>query len=151
MLFRLVSIALAAISFTTFQSSAEIINWATDSSKLPYVIGDIIIFEGANYVASATGSESPSVKPSNFVDIAEELEEVSKSLPPDPPTWTDEQRAQVQADAAALTAPDSNSSQSNGLVSLSLFTQKKARQVNTLEEFVMLVLALTWVKISILV
>jgi hypothetical protein len=120
MLFRIVSIALVAISFTTFQSSAEIINWATDSSKLPYEIGDIIIFEGANYVASATGSESPSVKPGNFVDIAEELEEVSKSLPPDPPTWTDEQLAKVQADAAALSAPDSNSSQSNGLVSLSV-------------------------------
>jgi len=120
MLFRLVSIALAAISFTTFQSSAEIINWATDSSKLPYVIGDIIIFEGANYVASATGSESPSVKPSNFVDIAEELEEVSKSLPPDPPTWDEDELARVQTEAAALTAPDSNSSQSNGLISLSV-------------------------------
>ena len=52
--------------------SGRIINWATDAD-LNYAIGDIIIFNSANYVASAIGSQSPSENPSNFVNIEEEL------------------------------------------------------------------------------
>ena len=99
--------------------SGRIINWATDAD-LNYAIGDIIIFNSANYVASAIGSQSPSENPSNFVNIEEELTQVSQSLPPDPPSWTAEELAAVQRQAAQLAAPDSNSSQSNGLVSLSV-------------------------------
>ena len=99
--------------------SGRIINWATDAD-LNYAIGDIIIFNSANYVASAIGSQSPSENPSNFVNIEEELTQVSQSLPPDPPSWTAEELAAVQTQAAQLAAPDSNASDSTGLVSLSV-------------------------------
>lgn len=99
--------------------SGRIINWATDAD-LNYAIGDIIIFNSANYVASAIGSQSPSENPSNFVNIEEELTEVSQNLPPDPPSWTAEELAAVQTQAAQLAAPDSNASDSTGLVSLSV-------------------------------
>ena len=61
--------------------SGRIINWATDAD-LNYAIGDIIIFNSANYVASAIGSQSPSENPSNFVNIEEELTQVSQTFRP---------------------------------------------------------------------
>ena len=115
--YKIVSIFIFLLSLPL---SGRIIDWATDAD-LNYAIGDIIIFNSANYVASAIGSQSPSENPSNFVNIEEELTQVSQSLPPDPPSWTAEELAAVQTQAAQLAAPDSNASQIlHGLVSLSV-------------------------------
>jgi hypothetical protein len=119
---RVASFITLVVFFFSHILSAKIITW--DTTPEEYDAGDIIIFGGTNYVASASGNvnESPAQKPSNFVNIEDELVEVSKTLPPDPPAWTDEELSAVQTQALALTAPDNNSSNVtvNGLISLSV-------------------------------
>ena len=101
--------------------SGRIINWATDAD-LNYAIGDIIIFNSANYVASAIGSQSPSENPSNFVNIQQQYEDLGLDnvVIGASPELNSTRIEELLSEALDLSAQDINGIQSGGLVSLSV-------------------------------
>ena len=115
--------ALALITFlcTSVSSFGAIVTW--NSSGTTFVSGDIVIYNSKNYVAVGSATNStlpPDQDTANFLDIEQSMPEVAPSTPA--PEWTAEQIADIQAEADALSAPDSNASvaASGGLVSLSI-------------------------------
>ena len=115
------ALAIITLLFTSVSSFGAIVIW--NSSGTTFVSGDIVIYDSKNYVALGSATNStlpPDQDTANFLDIEQSMPEKAPTTAA--PEWTAEQIAEIQAEAEALAAPDSNGSdiQVNGLVSLSV-------------------------------
>jgi hypothetical protein len=115
------ALALLTLLFTSISSFGAIVIW--NSAGTTFVSGDIVIYDSKNYVALGSATNStlpPDQDTANFLDIEQSMPEKAPTTAA--PEWTAEQIAEIQAEAEALSAPDSNASdvQVNGLVSLSV-------------------------------